>query len=101
MKTRLTRAAALLLLVAVLLSLLCACAGDYATVTVFVDGEQIGEPADLFRGGFKIGEPVTYGTVHLSAGAHTLVFKPLDKNARSRGYVFSIDRILFVRNADE
>ncbi len=71
---------------------------DFPIVTVYLDGQQVGDPVDLYHGGLKATGNIDFGTMDLTAGTHTITVKTLSKNPASAGYVFSIDHVDIIRN---
>jgi len=70
---------------------------DYAILQAFLDGQPLGERADLYTPTVQQTAPVDLGRVHLTAGEHILRFQAADKNAASKGYLMGIDYVLVKR----
>ncbi len=72
---------------------------DFPIVTIYLDGEQIGEPIDLYHAGLKATGNINLVTKDISKGTHTFTVKTASKNSKSAGYVFSIDHIDIIKNS--
>ncbi len=68
-------------------------AGDYGTVQCLVDGKEVGAPTDCYSTGVLPKGRTVLGEVELSAGAHRITFRAVDKNAASSNYLIGIDAI--------
>jgi len=66
---------------------------DYAIAQASLDGQPIGERVDLYTPTVEQTEPMSYGTVHLTAGRHVFRLQAADRNAESAGYLMGIDYI--------
>ncbi len=73
---------------------------DFPILNVYFDGKLVGEPVDLFHIGQKSTGSVNFGTMDLKAGVHTITIKTPAKNPDSAGYVFAIDHIDLIKNAE-
>jgi len=66
---------------------------DYGIFRVELDGVPIGDPVDLYAGGFYVDEHY-FPLSHLSKGPHTLRFVNLGKNPKSSKFILGLDAIL-------
>nr|WP_201468543.1 polysaccharide lyase family 8 super-sandwich domain-containing protein [Microbacterium hydrocarbonoxydans] len=65
---------------------------DSGTYQLQIDGDDVGDPIDLYRPSGKVVE-VDLGTVTMSAGAHDFTFTAVGKNPNSLGYKLPLDYI--------
>jgi hypothetical protein len=72
-------------------------ARDYGTVSLAVDGSQLGQPFDGYNFPNVTVATVDYGSVALSAGAHKLTFTLVGKNPSSINYLVGIDYLLLTK----
>lgn len=72
-------------------------AGDYGIVQMWLDGQKLGDPLDLYNNGVVTSGVVALGTVNLGAGQHRLMVQNLGKNDKSTNYLFGLDYIKLVR----
>lgn len=69
---------------------------DYAIAQVWLDGEKLGCPFDLFNAAGVIHQEQVFGALPpLSAGEHRLDFEIVGKNEKSVNYFFGTDSIVF------
>ncbi|MDG0811245.1 carbohydrate binding domain-containing protein [Cohnella rhizosphaerae] len=69
---------------------------NYGIVQAYVDGQPIGSAIDDGIFGAFPTKPQVHGTVHLTAGTHTLRYEVAGKNPNAAGYSFGIDAIRLV-----
>jgi hypothetical protein len=70
-------------------------ASMYGLTRVSLDDKPVGEVFDAYCPGVDSeGERVSFGTVTLGGGLHRLKMETIDKNARSTGYLVSVQRWL-------
>ncbi len=72
------------------LNLYAAMAPDYGKIQTLVDGNPLGTPIDLHGLLVLPTGRISIGTLDLSAGTHTLLFRVVGKNAASAGYAFGL-----------
>lgn len=65
---------------------------DSGTYQLQIDGNDVGDPIDLYRPSGKVVE-VDLGNVTMSAGVHQFTFTAIGKNASSLGYKLPLDYI--------
>ena len=76
------------------LGLTAAC--DYGIVQVWLDGERLGRPFDLFNAQSVIHQEQVFGALPpLAAGEHRVDFEMVGKNEKSVNYFFGTDSIDF------
>jgi hypothetical protein len=68
---------------------------DYATAQVFLDGKPLGSPTDNYAAAAVPADPLSLGSVSLTAGRHVLRFQAVGHNAASKGYLMGIDHVIF------
>ena len=68
---------------------------DYAIVQLYLDGDKLGDPLDLYHPDVVRTEPIALGHRSLSAGKHTLTIEILGANKQAKkAYMFGLDRLL-------
>lgn len=71
-------------------------ARDYGIVQVWLDGERLGAPLDLFHADKVIRRTQVFGALPpLSAGKHRIDFEIVGKNEKSVNYFFGTDSVVF------
>lgn len=69
-------------------------APDYAVVQFYVDGKEVGEPADLYADKVGLHKKLSLGEIDLDEGEHTLGIKILGANeAAEKSYMFGMDYV--------
>jgi hypothetical protein len=69
-------------------------APDYGIFQLYLDGQKLGEPLDLYDGSVIPVGPVSYGTQDLPAGSHTLRIEILGANEKAvKNYMFGLDYV--------
>jgi hypothetical protein len=72
-------------------------ARDYGIVQFRIDGQNIGEPIDLYNPKVIPTGPIEVGAVDLKAGKHVIQIEILGKNEKAApGYMVGIDRLRLV-----
>jgi len=69
---------------------------DYGIYQVAVDGQNLGDPHDLYTPGTDITEE-RLRVVELAAGDHTLSFRCVGRNANSTGHYLGLDSLMLRR----
>lgn len=74
---------------------------DRGTVRLNYDGDFIGEPVDQFSQTMAYGQVAKLGTVKFNTGGEkTIRFVVTGKNAASKSFVASFDKLVLVRNSE-
>jgi hypothetical protein len=68
-------------------------ARDYGICQVLVDGQPVGTPTDCYTQAVLPKGKTDLGTVDLTAGAHRITFRAIDKNPASSNYLLGVDAI--------
>ena len=69
-------------------------APDYAIVQLFLDGEKLGGPIDLYNATVVPSGPLVMGARKLDAGDHKLSVEILGSNGKAvKAYMFALDYI--------
>ena len=70
-------------------------ARDYAIVQLYLDGNKIGEPIDLYNPDVVPTGPISLGTHELSKGEHRMTVEIVGANEKAiKAYMFGLDRIV-------
>ena len=69
-------------------------APDYAIVQLYLDGQTLGEPVDLYHRSVAPRGPLARETTQLSAGQHKLTIEILGANDHAiKNYMFGLDYV--------
>jgi hypothetical protein len=68
-------------------------ARDYAICQVLIDGQPVGPPTDCYTENVLAKGKTDLGDVDLTAGAHRITFRAVDKNPASSNYLLGVDAI--------
>lgn len=66
---------------------------DYGIYQIYLDGEKVGRPIDLYSPNVAQSPAISLGIRELKAGEHILKFECVGKNDASQGYFFGLDMI--------
>ena len=73
-------------------------ARDYGVAQLYLDGQKIGEPIDLYNPQVVPTDPVSLGGHRLTAGDHVLRVEIVGANEKAdKSYMFGLDRIELVK----
>jgi len=68
-------------------------AADYGIVQMWLDGNKLGGPLDLFNESVIPGGEVSLGTAELTVGEHKLTAELVGANPKARGYMIGLDYV--------
>jgi hypothetical protein len=68
-------------------------ARDYGICQVLVDGQPVGPPTDCYTPNVLAKSKTDLGDLDLTAGAHRITFRAVDKNPASSNYLLGVDAI--------
>jgi hypothetical protein len=69
-------------------------APDYGIVQIYLDGQRLGDPVDLYWPQVIPTGPQSFGTHSLTAGQHTLGIEILGANEKAiKSYMFGLDYV--------
>ncbi len=68
-------------------------ARDYGICQVLIDGQPVGPPTDCYTQNVLAKGKTDLGEVNLTAGAHRITFRAVDKNPASSNYLLGVDAI--------
>ena len=69
-------------------------APDYGILQLYLDGQKLSDPLDLYHGSVIPSGPVSLGTRELSAGDHKLMVEVLGANEKAiKSYMFGLDYV--------
>ncbi len=68
-------------------------ARDYAMVQTLIDGKEVGPVIDCFTADVLPKGKTELGTIALTAGAHRITFRAVDKNTASSNFLIGVDAI--------
>lgn len=71
-------------------------AADYGIVQLYMDGQKLGGPIDLYNDGVVPTGQVSLGQLDLAKGDHKLTVELLGKNPKSAGHLFGLDYVKLV-----
>ena len=70
-------------------------ARDYGIVQLYLDGQKIGEPQDLYNPTVIPSGPISLGKHELTAGQHKLTVEIVGANEKAlKAYMFGLDRVI-------
>ncbi|TDE09671.1 DUF2961 domain-containing protein [Jiangella asiatica] len=69
-------------------------AADYGVVRLSVDGGLVGAAFDGYNDGVRVADPVSLGSLTLSAGQHELALTLTGRNASATGFLVGLDQLL-------
>ncbi|MFW6598097.1 heparinase II/III domain-containing protein [Propionibacteriaceae bacterium Y2011] len=71
---------------------------SYAQLSFAIDGVTLGEPVDTYAADIGLTDPVTFDSLSLTAGVHTVRLTVVGRNAASAGFFISVDAFQIVRS---
>ncbi|HWQ91108.1 MAG TPA: glycoside hydrolase family 172 protein, partial [Clostridia bacterium] len=70
-------------------------APDYGIIQLYLDGQKLGEPIDLYHSGVVPTKMVSFGTHQLSRGQHKLVAEVVGANPKAiQAHMFGLDYVV-------
>jgi len=74
-------------------SVQCTTSWDYGKYQIYVNGNPVGKPVDLYSADVAQTHPISLGIMDLTPGALGIEFRCVGQNPASKGYFFGLDSV--------